>query len=215
MRIVLGIGNPGKRYLFTRHNAGFLLLDYYAEKNNLSFKASKHEFYYSEVKTGDDTGFLLIKPTTYVNNSGIAALQVFEQFGLSVSELLVVADDINLPLAQIRVRASGGDGGHNGLKSLIYQLNSNQFARIRIGVGVASVTDDLIDHVLSTFSPDEFKQLNKSFDRASVLVDEFIKGGLKSMMDANSKFLKEEKELKKSNKSDNSTEVSPNSEISE
>lgn len=195
MRIILGIGNPGKKYLYTRHNAGFLLLDYYAEKNNLPFKASKYEYYYSEGKTGD-AGFSLIKPTTYVNNSGIAVLQAFEEYKPSVSDLLVIADDINLPLAEIRVRASGSHGGHNGLKSMIYHLNSDQFARIRIGVGNARSTENLIDHVLSKFSEDEFKLLTKSFDQASVLIDEFIKGGLKSMMDANSIMLRAAKELK-------------------
>lgn len=195
MRIILGIGNPGKRYLNTRHNAGFLLLDYYAEKNKLSFKASSYEYYYSERKTGD-AGFSLIMPTTYVNNSGIAAAQVLEEYNETISELLVIADDINLPLAQIRVRASGGDGGHNGLKSLIYHLNSNQFPRIRIGVGNPENTENLVDHVLSKFSEDEFKLLKSSFDQGSILIDEFIKGGQKAMMDANSKMLKAEKDLK-------------------
>lgn len=195
MRIILGIGNPGKRYLLTRHNAGFLLLDYYAEKNNLSFKASKYEYYYSEGKTGD-AGFFLIKPTTYVNNSGIALLQFLEENEASASDLLVIADDINLPLAEIRVRALGGDGGHNGLKSLIYHLNSNEFARIRIGVGTPAGNENLVDHVLSSFNDNEFKVLSKSFEQGSVLIDEFIKGGVKLMMDANSKMLKAEKDLK-------------------
>lgn len=190
MRIILGIGNPGNKYTFTRHNAGFLLLDYFAEKHSLSFKASKKEYYYSDGKTGD-AGFSLIKPTTYVNNSGIAALDALEIYKTSIDDLLVIADDVNIPTGEIRLRANGGDGGHNGLKSIIYHLNSNSFARLRIGVGEEIKPGELVSFVLSPFSKDDFIKLKTTFDKSSVLIEEFIKGGLKGMMDANAKLPKD------------------------
>ena len=189
MRIILGIGNTGNRYLYTRHNAGFLFLDYFAGKKNLSFKASKHEYYYSQGKTGE-SGFFLIKPTTYVNNSGIAALHAADEFGVAVEDILVVADDINLPLTEIRIRASGGDGGHNGLKSLIYHLNSNQFPRIRLGIGSSFKEGDKAEYVLSPFNPDELGLIKETFEKGVIIADEFIKGGLKGMLDANAIMIK-------------------------
>jgi PTH1 family peptidyl-tRNA hydrolase len=189
VRIVLGIGNPGKKYLYTRHNAGFLLLDYFAEKNKLNFKASKLDYYYAEGKTGN-AGFSLIKPSTYVNNSGIAALQALQKYDAGVQDLLVLNDDVNLPAADVRIKAFGGDGGHNGLKSIIYHLNSNEFPRIRIGIGADFEKGEMADYVLSTFSEDDFKLLKDPFDMGCILIEEFIKGGVKQMLDANSRLAK-------------------------
>lgn len=190
MRIILGIGNPGNKYSFTRHNAGFLLLDYFAEKHSLSFKPSKKEYYYSEGKTGE-SGFSLIKPSTYVNNSGIAALDALESYKCQLSDLLVIADDINLPTGEFRVRASGGDGGHNGLKSIIYHLNNNNFARVRIGVGEEIQPGELVSFVLSPFSKGDVEKLEPVFKKSSLLMEEFIQDGLKGMLDANARLPKE------------------------
>lgn len=187
MRLILGIGNPGKRYSFTRHNAGFLLLDNYALKNSISFKASKNDYYYAEGKTAD-SGFSLIKPSTYVNNSGIAALQAIEEYNIQMTDLLVIADDVNLEPGKFRIRANGGDGGHNGMNSIIYHLNSDNFPRLRIGIGNDFRRGQMADYVLSEFPKVEEGLISRVFADTSVLIDEFIKFGTKGMLDANSKL---------------------------
>jgi len=187
VRLILGIGNPGNRYSFTRHNAGFLILDNYSQKNSISFKASKNDYYFAEGKTAD-SGFSLIKPTTYVNNSGIAALQAIEEYKIELTDLLVIADDINLEPGKFRVRASGGDGGHNGLNSIIYHLNSTNFPRLRIGIGNDFGRGQMAEYVLSTFSKEQEVLISKVFEDTEVLIDEFIKFGTKGMLDANSKM---------------------------
>ena len=187
MRLILGIGNPGKRYTFNRHNIGFMFLDYLAEKESLSFLPSKGDFYYAEGSL-NSSEYNLIKPSTYVNNSGAAALQALQLNNVEVKDLLVIVDDINLNLGDFRVRVSGGDGGHNGISSIIYHLNSNQFPRIRIGIGDSFENGKMADYVLTNFSKEEIESLKKSFSLGIILTKEFIKGGIKQMLDANSKL---------------------------
>jgi len=189
VQIILGIGNPEPRYQQNRHNVGFMLLDYFAQKHSLKFKPSKQDYYFSE---GNIVGrkYILVKPTTYVNNSGIAANQVIEKFKIKNSEMLVVCDDVNLKLSEFRIRVSGGDGGHNGLGSIIYQLNDNKFPRLRIGVGNEFNRNNIAEFVLSDFNDNEIKKLKEAFDNSVILLEEFIIGGTKQMLDANSKLNK-------------------------
>ena len=191
MRVIFGIGNPGIRYEFTRHNAGFLLLDYFANKLSIKFKESTGEYLQSKGRfSGQD--FLLIKPVTYVNNSGIAAKQIFEVYKLIPEEFLVLCDDTNLMNYDLRVRLSGSDGGHNGLSSLIYHLMTDQFPRIRIGIGGNPPETVLSDYVLSEFSKSELEEYQKTFSKCSTLIEEFIIGGNKKMLEANSLLNKSE-----------------------
>ena len=187
MRIIFGIGNPGIRYKHTRHNAGFLLLDYFAQKKSLEFIEAKGEYLLASGKI-DEQDFSLIKPTTFVNNSGIAAKQLFEKYFIEPEDFLVVCDDSNLKSGTLRVRLSGGDGGHNGLNSIIYHLATENFPRIRIGIGIGTSpnTEDLAEYVLSDFSESEFEEIKSTFNTASVLIEEFILGGNKKMLEANS-----------------------------
>lgn len=191
MRIIFGIGNPGIRYEFTRHNAGFLLLDYFAQKLCLDFKESSGEYLQT---TGEINGqkFLLVKPVTYVNNSGIAIQQILNKFEILPENLLVVCDDTNLKKYELRIRLAGGDGGHNGLSSIIYYLQSDQFPRIRIGIGNKPPEVDLAEYVLSEFSKTELEEYKKTFDTASILLQEFINGGTKKMLEINSLLSKPE-----------------------
>ena len=191
MRIIFGIGNPGIRYEFTRHNAGFLLLDYFAKKNSISFKESTGEYLEASGKISNQN-FVLIKPVTYVNNSGIAARQVFDKYNTTPDDLLVVSDDTNLKNYILRVRLSGGDGGHNGLTSIIYHLMTDQFARIRIGIGSNSSDVALSDYVLSKFSTKELEEYQNTFIKGSQLIEEFIVGGSKKMLETNSILVKSE-----------------------
>jgi peptidyl-tRNA hydrolase, PTH1 family len=189
VRLIFGIGNPGNRYSQTRHNSGLLLLDQYAQKNSLPFIASKNDYFFAEGKTAQ-SGFSLIKPTTYVNNSGIAALQAVQEYNISISDFLVVADDVNLETGKVRIRVGGGDGGHNGINSIIYHLNSDDFPRLRIGIGNNFGKGEMADYVLSPFAKEEFAIISGAFCEAVILIDEFIQGGIKQMLDANSKLSK-------------------------
>ena len=187
MRVILGIGNPGNRYLYNRHNVGFILLDKLASKYSLSFTPSKGDYYFCEGKIGSEE-FSLIKPTTYVNNSGIAASQAINFYEIDVSDFLVVFDDLNLDLAKVKLKVKGGDGGHNGLSSIIYHLNNNNFARLRLGIGSDFEKGFMADYVLTDFTKDELKELQNTFNLGIKLSEEFIQGGIKQLLDANSRF---------------------------
>jgi len=189
LRVIFGIGNPGIRYENTRHNAGFLLLDFLTKKLSVSFRESKGDYLEASGKVnGND--FVLVKPVTYVNNSGISAKEIFEKYNLSPEEFLVVCDDTNLNKFEWRVRLSGGDGGHNGLASIIFHLMIEQFPRIRIGIGNNPPGTALSDYVLSEFPNNELEELNNTFNKCSLLIEEFIIGGSKKMLEANSVLLK-------------------------
>lgn len=187
MRAVLGIGNIGLRYQRNRHNAGFLILDYFAQNRSINFRAAKGDYYICE---GDlnQIHYFLIKPGNYVNNSGVAALQFLEKYKIDISDLLVVCDDVNMKMGKLRIRKSGGDGGHNGLASIIYHLNSDQFPRLRIGIGSDFDEGELSSYVLDDFSENDAKILQAVLKDSSLLVEEFIIGGIEALLNANSKL---------------------------
>ncbi|HEX7356588.1 MAG TPA: aminoacyl-tRNA hydrolase [Ignavibacteriaceae bacterium] len=191
MRIIVGIGNPGRGYQNNRHNVGFQFLDFFVEKNNLIFKPSKYDYHFVE---GEHSGkpFVLIKPDTYVNNSGLAVLDCIRFYNASVEDVLVVVDDIHLSFSDIRIRKSGGDGGHNGLNSIIYHLNSENFSRIRIGIGNDFESGNLVDYVLSNFSKSDFIKLEKTFSLSLQLVESFILDGYSSMLSTFSRLKNQE-----------------------
>ncbi len=189
MRILFGVGNPGKKYSLNRHNAGFMLLDYFAETHSLTFKPSKFDYYYAEVKLSDSS-YMLVKPTTYVNKCGLTAEQVVKNFDTDIKDFLVVYDDFNLQFSTLRIRLSGGDGGHNGLSSIIYHLNSDQFPRLRIGIGNNFKVGEMADYVLTNFNRKERKVLFESFKSGDILLEEFLSGGINTMLDASSRLSK-------------------------
>jgi PTH1 family peptidyl-tRNA hydrolase len=187
VRLILGIGNPGNKYKYTRHNTGFLVLDYVASLNSLSFSPSQGDYYAAEgIIEGNN--YQLIKPVTYINNSGLAVKQVLEANKLDIESLLVIHDDVNIPQTEIRVKVSGSDGGHNGLASIIWHLMSDGFARIRIGIGNDFKKGGMADYVLSDFTVDEMKMLEGTFKAASTLISGFIKSGINGLLDENSRL---------------------------
>ena len=190
MRSIVGLGNPGKRYNFTRHNVGFLILDQLAKKNKIKFKSSKGDYFYSEglFRSSD---FFLIKPSTYMNLSGVAVLDFVSEYSTDLENLLIVYDDVNLPPGQIRLRKSGSDGGHNGIKSIIYHLQNDSFPRLRFGIGNEFEKGDLEEFVLAEFNCNEMKLIEESIEFAVELIEQFIAGGYKSMLDYFSKQLKD------------------------
>ncbi len=193
MRAVIGLGNPGKKYELTRHNIGFLILNNFADKHKFSFKSSKREFLYSE-GTLRSSDFFLIKPTTFMNLSGTAVLDFVLDNSIDVKEILVIVDDVNLSLGKIRLRKSGSDGGHNGLKSIIYSLQDNSFPRLRFGVGSQFQKGELSGYVLDKFSKSELDTIYESLGFSQELIYEFIIGGYNSMLN----FFSKQNKIKKS-----------------
>ena len=156
--ILAGLGNPGDKYSFTRHNAGFLAVDYLAEKYNFKVDRSRFKSICGEMTLGGKRG-LVMKPQTFMNNSGEAIREAADFYKIAPENIIIFVDDISLAPGKLRLRKKGSDGGHNGLKSIIYQLNSDNFPRVKIGVGAKPHPDyDLVDWVLGTF-PDEDKKL--------------------------------------------------------
>jgi len=183
LRILLGIGNPGIKYNETWHNVGFIILNILAQQLKVNFKPSKHDYYFAE-GSYQNNDFLLIKPTTYVNNSGIAASHIIEKYSVELNDFLVICDDLNLPKGEIKLKQNGGDGGHNGLASIIYHLNSNKFPRLRFGIGNNFDKGDMADYVLSKISLKDFELIDKNLNLSIVLLTDFILGGMKNMLNS-------------------------------
>lgn len=181
MKCILGIGNPGSRYQLTRHNIGFYLLDEFALNFNIDFKPSKSDYYFAEGEV-EQKPFVLIKPTTFVNKTGIAVKQCLTSFNINIQELLVIVDDVNLSFAEIRIRKSGGDGGHNGLSSIIEHLESDDFPRLRFGIGSDYNRGYLSNYVLSRFSDSEMVEIKKISDFSFLLLKSFISNGYEIML---------------------------------
>lgn len=190
MRLILGIGNPGQRYQNNRHNVGFMFLDYLADKYSVVFTPSRNDYYFAEHKIRENY-LSLIKPSNYVNNSGFSAAKAISHYNVSLDDLLVIHDDVYLQTGSFRLKLNGGDGGHKGVSSIIYNLSSEDVMRIRVGVGGKEFSqDNLADYVLSDFSIDEKKLLNEVFEPCLTLIESFIIGGKKQLLDANSRIIK-------------------------
>jgi PTH1 family peptidyl-tRNA hydrolase len=157
MKIVIGLGNPGDRYAATRHNIGWMVLDAIAEKLGATFRPGRGEYYETEIRWRGVQA-LLVKPTTYMNNSGIAAGQLVDRHEVAPDDLLAVVDELQFPVGRVQIRPSGSSGGHNGLESLIYHLESDQYPRVRCGIGSDFERGMMADYVLAPF-PAEQKEL--------------------------------------------------------
>jgi len=163
----VGLGNPGKDYTHTRHNAGYRALDILANKLNCKVDKGKFQGLYGQVKYGTEKVFLL-KPLTYMNLSGLSVLQLSAYYNIPPQRIIVLFDDISLPPGRLRVRPDGSAGGHNGIKSIISQLGSQDFPRVKIGVGAKPDPEkDLADWVLSPFSAQEEEALSYSLEKAA------------------------------------------------
>lgn len=165
MFVIAGLGNPGKKYDGTRHNIGFFAIDLLAEQLGITLKKIKHKALIGEGRMGSER-VLLVKPQTYMNLSGESLLDIMSFYKLSPDQLVVLYDDIDLEQGDIRIRPKGSAGTHNGMKSIIYQLKSDQFPRVRIGVGKPTNGMDLADYVLQRFSPADAKQMVPACERA-------------------------------------------------
>ncbi len=182
LKIVFGLGNPGKQYIGTRHNIGFEILDKFAEKHNLTFTEGKGDFYIAGSENLFASSFFLVKPTTYVNASGVAASQIFDFYDVEITDFLVVVDDLNLPPGKIRIREKGGNGGHNGLYSIIYSLGSDNFPRLRFGIGSDFEKGKMADYVLSKFDEETQEIVNNKIEEAVEYIEVFLDGGFDAMV---------------------------------
>ena len=179
MKVVVGLGNPGKRYDGTRHNVGFAVIDSLAASPQAGRFQSRFQAHVCEWM--DETGkILLVKPETFMNLSGRCVREVVDFYQLPLTDLLVVCDDINLPLGKLRVRAKGTHGGHNGLRDIQNHLGTTEYARLRIGVG--SPRDDAIDHVLGHFGPAERKVIEDAVGLAAQAVFVWASRGVEACM---------------------------------
>lgn len=186
MKLIVGIGNPGRQYLKTRHNIGFQILDIFCRKHGLTFGPSKSDYWLVE-SNFSTFHFFLVKPTTYVNNTGLVVKEIVEENNLKIDDILILSDDSNLETGIIRIRKSGGDGGHNGIKSIIYHLENDEFARLRIGIGQPDIQINLADYVLSEFSETDQKKIETNMTLIIDLVENFISGGIDEMLNYFSK----------------------------
>lgn len=182
MYIIAGLGNPGKQYDMTRHNIGFHTIDYMADKLNVKVKKLKFKALYGECEiAGEKT--LLIKPQTYMNLSGESIAGFAQFYKINPSNIIIINDDISLETGRIRVRPRGSAGGHNGLKSIIYMLESDEFPRVKMGVGAPKNENyDLADFVLGHFTKEEILIMEKAIIKASDAAEEIIRAGVSSAM---------------------------------
>ena len=173
--LIVGLGNPGKEYELTRHNIGFMVLDNLADKAGIEITKSAHKGIFGK---GEYMGknVYLFKPLTFMNKSGEALKEIQNFYKIPVDQVVVVHDELDLPLGDIRTKFGGGTAGHNGLKSIVDKTGEKDFHRIRIGIGKPEHKTQVVSHVLSTFSEDEFKSLDRIIDKAIEDIESVISG---------------------------------------
>lgn len=186
MKIVVGLGNPGDRYAQTRHNIGWMVVDRVADRAGWSGRGRTRDA--SAVVSGRFHGLdlVLAKPQTFMNESGLAVRRVLAREHAPLDELLVVADDFALPFGKLRFREGGGPGGHNGLGSIIEELGTEKFSRLRVGIGEPE--RDAVDHVLSRFQPAERQRLDELLDAAADAVETWAREGTSKAANHHNRF---------------------------
>ena len=181
MTIVVGLGNPGRRYQGTRHNIGFAVADEVARRQQAEFEHGRSNALTARRGRGPDS-LLVVKPLTMMNLSGEAVAGLAGFYKVDPAAVLVVADDVNLPLGRLRLRARGTAGGHNGFRSIIGCLGTGEFPRLRVGVGRGDPRRDLADHVLARFDDDEREEVEQAIARAADAVETFLAEGIEVAM---------------------------------
>ena len=186
MKAIVGLGNPGPQYKGTRHNVGFDVVDELAKRAAAGFESAQAEALIARWRRPDDGGnklVLLVKPLTFMNLSGQAVGELARYFKIEIADLLVIVDEVHLPLGKLRARARGSAGGHNGLKSVIAHVGDG-FSRLRAGVGRGGDQRNLADHVLSRFEKDEAAEVERMTTRAADAAEMFITSGIEAVMNA-------------------------------
>ncbi len=182
MKVVVGLGNPGKKYAQTRHNLGFLVVDRIASENHVTVKRKKRDSLIGEWQA-DGERVLLVKPQTFMNHSGEAVRQLLRLFPFTARDLIVIHDDLDLPFGRIRIRPRGGAGGHRGMASILEALGEEDFFRVRVGIGRPPAGVDPTDYVLERFSPLDSRHLGQIVSRAADAVHCLVKEGSQRAME--------------------------------
>ena len=176
MKLIAGLGNIGNKYCFTRHNAGFMVLDRWALSEGFSFKQdAKLKSFIARYKVNDED-IIFIKPTTFMNLSGEAVRAVMDYYKINVSNLIIIFDDISIPTGKIRIRANGSDGGHNGIKSIIQHIGTKDFNRIKVGIGPQIGPSE--HFVLQNFSKEQLDILKKVLDKTIEAAKSIMQDGI-------------------------------------
>ena len=181
LTVIAGLGNPGNKYENTRHNVGYSTIDLLSSKHGIKVNKVKHK-----ALTGEGTiagkRVLLVKPQTFMNLSGESIRDIAEWYKLPMDNIIIIYDDVDLPVGTVRIRPKGSSGTHNGMKSVIYQLQSDEFPRIRVGVGKAPEGWNLADYVLSRFGADEAGAIRESIERAADAAAAIVASGVSAAM---------------------------------
>ena len=181
MRLVVGLGNPGERYRRTRHNAGFMVIDALAARARAQGGRETPDAWVAEARLGNED-VVLVKPLSFMNRSGGPVAQALAERGASPADLVVVVDDVALELGTLRVRERGGHGGHNGLRSVIEALGTEEFARVRVGIRRGEPSEDLAEYVLSDFRPEEVLIVHEAIGLAVDAVECLVRDGAPAAM---------------------------------
>ena len=174
----IGLGNPGEKYAFTKHNAGFWILDELASRYKISFKPGKGDY----VIASRSDNLLLFKPITGMNNSGKAVRDISDSWNLMAKEIFIILDDVDLPLGSLRIKPKGGDGSHRGLESVIYSLHTNEFPRLRFGIGTNEEMRPAEKYVLQPFCSDDQLTALEAVKRAADAIDSILFNGMEKTM---------------------------------
>ncbi len=181
IKLLVGLGNPGKKYEKTRHNVGFMVIDELLRRLRV-YKYTEECLSHLYKVNFQGRELLLAKPQTYMNNSGLAVINLLEEYDINPEEMLVVYDDLDLPLGKIRLRLEGSSGGHHGIESIIKEIRSEKFPRLKIGIGRPRDKREVVNYVLSPFSKEEEEVLNKVLNRATDCLLRCIEFGLEESM---------------------------------
>ena len=181
MKLIVGLGNPGDNYRLTKHNFGFWIVDRLVKQRSLKYKLGKGEYLFAQ-----DNDYMFLKPTSFMNNSGVA-IKHFMSYYKNISDMIVIYDDIDINLGQIRFRASGSDGGHNGIKSIIYHFKSDEFDRLKIGIATDTKMRPAENYVLKPFSKKYLDLVNEVINHASEGVDYYLNHDITSAMNTYNK----------------------------
>lgn len=180
MYIIVGLGNPGKKYDATRHNVGFETIDLLAKRNNIDVKRLKHKALCGEGHI-DGKKVMLVKPQTFMNLSGQSLLDIVQFYKIDTKNIIIVYDDVDIEVGSIRIREKGSSGSHNGMKSIIYQIQTDEFPRVRIGIGRPQF-GDLADYVLGRIPKDEVPIMLETIEKAALACETIVKDGVSSAM---------------------------------
>lgn len=211
MYIIVGLGNPGREYENTRHNVGYMTLDILADRFNIDIKRHNFRAVFGEGYIGG-TKVVLAKPETYMNLSGWSVMDLCGWYKPDHDQLIVIYDDIDIPLGTIRIRANGSAGTHNGMRNIVYQLGYDDFPRIRVGIGRTDGERTLVSHVLGVPTGEDRELLIKAMENAADAAELIVKGELKEAQARFNKKPKKEKPPREQQDNTNKPEAMPDSE---